>query len=106
MGTGDGKINIIYDRKDHNKMKYDPKALNKARIIAAEIEDYYPLSINRIYVLHCNWFFKFLWTLVRPFLSKNVSKTIKMVKPKKLVKFFDLENLHVEYGGYSDYDYT
>jgi len=62
---GTNKITIIYDRKDHKKMKYDPKALKKARQIAAELEDYYPMQCEKIYVLYCNWFFKLLWAIVR-----------------------------------------
>jgi len=41
--VGTNRVCIIYDRKDHNKTKYDFKALTKAREVAGEIEDFYPM---------------------------------------------------------------
>ena len=40
---GTNRIVMIYDRKDHNKMKYDMAALKKARKVASDLEDFYPM---------------------------------------------------------------
>jgi len=96
---------MIYDRRDHKKMKYDPLALKKARVIAAELEDYYPMQCEAIYVLHTNWFFKFLWALIKNFLSKYIRNTVKMISNKKLLKHFDESCLLAEHGGNSLHQY-
>ena len=102
---GTNRICMIYDRNDHKKMKYDPLALKKARSIGAELEDYYPLQCQAIYVLHTNWFFRFLWTLIKNFLSSYIRSTVKMVSYKKLAKFFDKDCLLKEHGGTSTHNY-
>ena len=102
---GTNRICMIYDRKDHKKMKYDPYALKKAREIGAELEDYYPMQCQDIYVLHTNWFFRLLWGLIRNFLSSYIRKTVHMISYKKLLTKFDKDCLLKEHGGTSTVNY-
>ena len=103
---GTGKLVILYDRKDHFKNKFSPKAMNSAIKLLGELSDYYPYQCESFYIIHTNFFFRFIYGMVKPFLPKYLKKIVKTVKKYVyLQEFFGKDCLLKEHGGFSDFNY-
>lgn len=64
----------------------------------------HPERLSNVFIINPNWFFKVLFTIIKPFLNSRTRKKIKIVqKNEDLLEFFDKENLLKELGGTSDY---
>ena len=98
---GSNRFCVIYDREGYTKLTMDKAATKKVRTLASEIEDYYPLFLDKCYVLHTTWLFKFGWALVKYFFSSYLRNTVKLISNKDLLKYFDKDCLLEEHGGTS-----
>lgn len=66
----------IVDRKNTGYRNLDKRLLGKMNLISM-MQDYYAERMHKVYIMHVNWIFKMVHTLVKPFLSE---KTISKVK--------------------------
>jgi hypothetical protein len=64
----------------------------------------YAERLSKFYVLHVNWFYRMMWTMVKPILAKKTrDKIVILGNPKDLLKYFEATQLVQEYGGCSGY---
>ena len=64
------------------------------------IEKNYGGLIDKIYVIHLEWFFKLMFSLAKVFLKKETTKKFVFLdKPEDLNQYFDKDYLLKEYGG-------
>jgi len=92
------KVCFIYDRRGLEFKHIDPNLFNFCKKVGEEMRDWYSDRVGVIYVVHMNFFFWILFSiLVQPALtlfSPNFSKKFVMVEtPEELLKYFDEEDL-------------
>jgi len=94
----DGKITIIYDRRG---LEFKHISSITARFCRPTIEclnQFYGGRIHKVYILHVNWFYSFLYYwILRPFLGwMNLDdKLLVLETEEELLKHIDADQLHL-----------
>lgn len=64
----------------------------------------HPERLSNVFIINPNWFFKVMFTIIRPFLNSRTKKKIKIIeKNEDLYEFFEKDSLLRELGGTSDF---
>lgn len=104
--VGQSKLCVIWDREGFTKKNYDPSVFTTMKELSGVLQDFYAERLQSCYILHPNWFFKAMFTLIKPLLNDRTKAKIKIIdKIADLQKYFTPENLTVEYGGKSPFQY-
>ena len=97
----------LMDMKGVSKKNIDKQAMMTMKKLVGMFQDFYAERLAVIYVLNANAIFKFMYTIIKPFLSKKTKKKIIMLKKEgDLLLHFDAENLLQIHGGTSTFDIT
>ena len=97
----------LMDMKGVSKKNIDKQAMMTMKKLVGMFQDFYAERLATIYVLNANAIFKFMYTIIKPFLSKKTKKKIVMLKKEgDLLLHFDAENLLEIHGGTSTFDIT
>lgn len=68
------------------------------------LQDYYAERLAAVYILHVNWFFRLIYAIVKPFLSRKTTDKVKILKKvSDLKKYFEEDCLLPEHTGTSTY---
>ena len=70
--------------------------------------NYNPERLGRAYVLNVSWLIKTFWKSIKIFLDKRTVEKIHFLGKKDLHllgRYFDLNIIPAEYGGYADYKF-
>jgi len=104
--VGQTKLCVIWDREGFTKKNYDPSVFTTLRELSGVLQDFYAERLHSLYILYPNWFFKTMFTLVKPLLNEKTKSKIKIIdKVSDLYKYFTADNLMMEYGGTSPFQY-
>jgi len=104
--TKEKRIVALIDRTNTGFKNVDYGAIKKGGLISS-LQDYYADRLNKIYIIHVDWVFKSVFTLVSPFLaSKTKEKIVILNSVTDLKKYFNEDQLLIEHGGTSKYEYT
>ena len=97
----------LMDMKGVSKKNIDKQAMMTMKKLVGMFQDFYAERLAVIYVLNANAIFKFMYTIIKPFLSKKTKKKIVMLKKESdLHNYFDAENILEIHGGTSTFDIT
>lgn len=80
------------------------------------LQDYYAERLHRVHILHVNWIFRQINSLIKPFISarsaEKVNHSMWFISQMNIIKaipdlkeYFTEENLLKEHQGTSDYTY-
>jgi len=99
---GTEKVVVIYDRRGYGKQNNDPKSVDTGKLLMPIFQDYYPERLHCFIVLGANWFYRFMFGLVKTFISKKTIEKMRVLgDDKDLLELFDQDQLPAEYGGVS-----
>ena len=81
--------------------------MSYAKKVTGMLQDYYAERLEVAYILHINWFFRLMYGIFKPFLSKKTRDKIKIMgRVSEMRNYFDDENLLACHGGTSEFDTT
>jgi hypothetical protein len=90
-------ISIIYDRRGLEYKHIDPILHQMSRMTVDSLRNFYGSRLGVIYVVHANWFFWAIFTVVlKPFLSlisKHSDKIVLLNDSDGLIPYFDEDQL-------------
>ena len=81
FSTEKKQIVLIMDRNNTSYANFDKRFLGKVNL-ASMMQDYYAERLHKFYILHMNWIFKMVQTLVKPFLSERTKSKVKLFRIK------------------------
>eukprot|EP00128_Syssomonas_multiformis_P016159 Colp12_sorted_trinity150504_noHs@5370 len=99
------QFTLIYDRRNTTRQNSDVSMFKKFLRI---FEHNYPDLLFRMYVIQPDFVFKYGFSLVRMLTTRRLRNKILMLEnnwQNELIQIFGRENLQVEYGGTSRYEY-
>ena len=102
---GHKTVSVIYDRFGWRRsINYDSKLMGLVKRLVGMLQDYYAERLAAVYILHINWFFRMIYAIVKPFLSRKTTDKVRIIKKMSdLLKHFDPDCLLPEHGGTSEY---
>jgi hypothetical protein len=99
LRTDKKQVVVIVDRENMGLANFDRRFMGKRGLISV-LQDFYAERLHKIYVLHINWVFRMIFSMVRPFLSARTVEKIKIcAETSDLWEYFDKEFLLKEHGG-------
>lgn len=97
---GSGQVVVVYDRRGYGKKNRDTKSMDTMKLLVPILQDYYPERLHSFFYLGANWFSKLMFELTKTFVSqKTLQKVVPIGDVTELLKYFEKENLSIEYGG-------
>lgn len=67
--------------------------------------NYYPETLGIAAILNAPWIFSACWTIIKVMLDPVTASKIAFLKPAQLKEFMNDEDIPVDLGGTSDYDF-
>eukprot|EP00331_Platyophrya_macrostoma_P031942 CAMPEP_0176438492 /NCGR_PEP_ID=MMETSP0127-20121128/19318_1 /TAXON_ID=938130 /ORGANISM="Platyophrya macrostoma, Strain WH" /LENGTH=357 /DNA_ID=CAMNT_0017822457 /DNA_START=18 /DNA_END=1091 /DNA_ORIENTATION=- len=103
---GGKKVVMVFDRRGYSKKNMSPNGTGVMKEVLRMLQDYYPETLERFYIIGLDWFFRFIYAIARPFLSEKTRNKIQVSDGIDILqKNFTKENLIKEYGGTYDFKY-
>jgi hypothetical protein len=70
------QVCVIADRENTGWKNFDKRFLGKMGL-AQVLQDFYAERLHKVYILHINWIFKAIHSIVKPFLSERTKSKVK-----------------------------
>lgn len=103
---GNEKIVVIYDRTGFEKKNFDKKIMTFTTKFVSLLQDYYAERLACFYVVNANLFFKTMFAIIKPFLTKRTKDKMIIIKnDADFFNYFEKEQLLPEHGGTSEFKY-
>jgi hypothetical protein len=90
---------------DSGNVTHQNVKLAHTKALVPLLQSYYPERLGMAFVINVSLLVRTLWRSIKVFLNQNTIRKIHFLGKKDLHvlgKFFDLNTLPVEYGGYAD----
>ncbi|EAR84753.1 divergent CRAL/TRIO domain protein (macronuclear) [Tetrahymena thermophila SB210] len=105
--TGSGRVTIFADMVGYSNKNFSTKDSDLIKKLLSILQDNYPESLGKLIVFKPTWLFKFVYAIVKPFLSKRTKEKIVLLKKEEeILKYISKEELLAEYGGTSTFQYA
>lgn len=63
------------------------------------LQNYYPNRLAAVYLVEVDYLVRFVYSLIKPFINANTARLIHIIDVKELKKYFNDDQLLVDYGG-------
>ena len=72
-------ICVIYDRTGFDKKKhFDDELMKKTKELVGMLQDFYAERLAVMYILNVNWFFRVMYAMMKPFLTKRTTDKVRL----------------------------
>ena len=72
------------------------------KIATSVAQDYYPEMLGQMFLVNTTFFFKTIWSVIKPFIDEKTRQKIQVEKDdylEKILEYIDKENLPTILGG-------
>jgi hypothetical protein len=95
-----GQVTIVSDRLGTDMSNYGTDIFKLANKLLSILQDNYPESMKRCLILYPNTLYRFIFKVIRPFMSERTAeKMISVEEDSEILKFVARDQLPRNYGG-------
>lgn len=104
--NGSGQVVIIFDKNECTTENKDKVLFHTIKRVAKIMQAYYAERLHAIYFLNLPWFMRLFLKTVMPLINyKTRNKMHVLGRVRDIKKFFNDDQLLVEYGGTDTYEH-